>query len=540
MPFLPARSSGLVLAGAVLALAASTSMVATSAWASAGAGPLLASAGQPVLRAGGLDQAVTTVTIRDFAFDPDEVTIQPGDIVRWVNAGQVVHTVTSDQGLFHGVLLPGETFALRFLSTGTYSYHCLYHPQMTGRVVVVPQAPAATPSPGPTVVPGAETILFDYFADSTSATRTDLFLVEPDGTDRRDITNTPLVSEVQPSWSPDRQHVAFSATAGNPSSGPWTISVLDLPSGQSRQITSGREDYEPDWRPDGSWIAYTSIARSGTLVVSSELAMVRPDGTGGHAILRLNSSYYTVANPSWSPDGNHLAFVLESGSAGGELYTFNVVTQTASKMLDHPGYNDIDPAWSPDGRYVAFASGALHQPYHDIWLLDTATGVAGAVVHVPDWDLRGPAWSPDGSNLIFSAQFQTAPAAWGLYVMPAFGGAAAQPLTSGVEPDWGVPVLALPTPEPSTTTLPTPPTLPVPSTPTLPTVMPGPTETPLPPPTFPVPSMTPEMTATSVQTETPSATETPPAPTLTPTATLSPFLPLFVPIAYRESPSAAR
>ena len=539
------------------ALPASFAAAALFWWAAslaAAAGP-----GAPVLAGPIADQSVTEVAVLDHAFEPSDVTIGVGSVVRWTNRGQTAHTVTSDAGLFHAVLQPGQAYNLQFLSRGTFGYHCLYHRStMTGRVVVGDQQPPTPPppvTPGPAPEPGAQAIVFDYFADGTSATRTDLFVIEPDGSNRQALTSTPLVSEAQPSWSPNRGRVAFTSTQGDPGLGPWMLSVLELATGQTRRITAGPEDYEPAWHPDGSLIVYTSLTRSGRVVVSSQLAVVAPDGTSPpRPLLRVNSTYYSVGNPNWSPDGKQIAFVLESGPAGGELYVYDWGTRVAGKLYDHPGWNDIDPTWSPDGRFVAFASGAVPQPYvtgapvvHDIWVLDTATGVAGAVVHIPEWDLRGPSWSPDGTELVFSARYQTGPSAWGLYVAPAFGGVAARPLTPGVEPDWGRSVALPPTPGPMpTATLPLPPeppTLEPPSTIVPPPVTPGPSPSPPAPPTFAWPTGEPPEPTPTEAPPTEPPTEPPTQPPAVPTASPTPGPPvgpaatLFLPIAHRGTGS---
>ena len=56
--------------------------------------PILA----PTARAQG--QNVVTVPIRDFFFDPADITVEPGTTVMWVNEGTHPHTFTSDDGQF--------------------------------------------------------------------------------------------------------------------------------------------------------------------------------------------------------------------------------------------------------------------------------------------------------------------------------------------------------------------------------------------------------------------------------------------------------
>lgn len=89
----------------------------------------------------------TNVTIQDFTFTPDNVTISANGIVKWTNNG-TTHTVTSGpsptpDGKFNsGNLGTGATVCVQFLGIGTAQYFCAIHPTMTGSVTIT------TPSGG--------------------------------------------------------------------------------------------------------------------------------------------------------------------------------------------------------------------------------------------------------------------------------------------------------------------------------------------------------------------------------------------------------
>jgi len=77
------------------------------------------------------------VQIVNYAFIPSTITVKVGTTVQWVNNDKVNHTVTSDEGLFDSdVLITGSTFKYTFNTSGEYSYHCVLHPFMKGKVVV--------------------------------------------------------------------------------------------------------------------------------------------------------------------------------------------------------------------------------------------------------------------------------------------------------------------------------------------------------------------------------------------------------------------
>jgi len=71
---------------------------------------------------------------------PQNVTVVLGvnSTVTWVSHSLAYDTVTADGGAFDsGSIAPGGTFTFTFSSPGTYDYHCIYHPWMTGTIKVI-------------------------------------------------------------------------------------------------------------------------------------------------------------------------------------------------------------------------------------------------------------------------------------------------------------------------------------------------------------------------------------------------------------------
>lgn len=69
----------------------------------------------------------------------NEIEIKKGGTVKWINADLgSEHTVTADNGAFNsGEISTGLDFSHTFNTSGTFTYRCSLHPEMTGRVVVV-------------------------------------------------------------------------------------------------------------------------------------------------------------------------------------------------------------------------------------------------------------------------------------------------------------------------------------------------------------------------------------------------------------------
>jgi LPXTG-motif cell wall-anchored protein len=77
------------------------------------------------------------VTIQNFAFAPQTVTVSQGDTVSWTNRDGTAHSATADDGSFDtGLLDKGSSATHTFSQAGTFQYHCTPHPYMTATVVV--------------------------------------------------------------------------------------------------------------------------------------------------------------------------------------------------------------------------------------------------------------------------------------------------------------------------------------------------------------------------------------------------------------------
>ena len=80
----------------------------------------------------------TEVAIDNFSFSPNTLTLSVGATVTWINHDNAPHVLSSAGNQFEKstVLKTGQTFSHTFMATGTYSYFCSIHPQMTGKIIV--------------------------------------------------------------------------------------------------------------------------------------------------------------------------------------------------------------------------------------------------------------------------------------------------------------------------------------------------------------------------------------------------------------------
>ena len=83
-----------------------------------------------------IQPSANTISIKEFKFTPDTLTVSQGTAVTWTNNDTMPHTVTS-AGLFDsGAINNGESFSFTFSTKGTFNYKCSIHPSMTGTIIV--------------------------------------------------------------------------------------------------------------------------------------------------------------------------------------------------------------------------------------------------------------------------------------------------------------------------------------------------------------------------------------------------------------------
>ena len=77
-----------------------------------------------------------TIEIKDFAFNPQTITVKSGEKVTWINRDEEPHTVVSVEKQFKKstALDTDQEFTITAGAPGTY--FCSVHPKMTGTIVI--------------------------------------------------------------------------------------------------------------------------------------------------------------------------------------------------------------------------------------------------------------------------------------------------------------------------------------------------------------------------------------------------------------------
>jgi Tol biopolymer transport system component/DNA-binding winged helix-turn-helix (wHTH) protein len=180
---------------------------------------------------------------------------------------------------------------------------------------------------------------------------------------------------------------------------------------KSRLIASTRQDFNPQYSPDGKQIAYQSD-RSGDF----EIWLADRDGTSPRQLTHLHAE--VSGFPRWSPDGKYIVFHSRlNGYAN--LFIVNVKTGDYRKLTAGLG-NDTAPSWSHDGKWIYFES--EREAGVQIWRVPASGGSANRLTKT---DGVAALESVDGKTLYFSKVSDP-----GLWSLPLAGGTESKVLPS--------------------------------------------------------------------------------------------------------------
>jgi serine/threonine-protein kinase len=147
----------------------------------------------------------------------------------------------------------------------------------------------------------------------------------------------------RPKFSPDGRRLAVSIrgvdTAAN-----HDVWIYDVQTGSPTRLTSGRDNIEAGWSPDGRRILLTSGDHKGPLQVWEQMA------DGSAAASRINDAPLGFW-PTLSPDGRSLVF----GVVTGELHSVVIGSGATPTPFAKDGLSR-SPSFSPDGKWIAYSA----------------------------------------------------------------------------------------------------------------------------------------------------------------------------------------
>jgi Tol biopolymer transport system component len=253
------------------------------------------------------------------------------------------------------------------------------------------------------------------YGGMTSKGDMDLFLMRPDGSERRNVTNTPEYHEGAPRFSPDGRRVIYRRYSVNKPVhyNRWGFQgqVFMANADGSEPVAMGQEGELPwaCWSPDGKQLSCLTMKGIEIIDLATRQVVRRLPRKGIYQQLY------------WSPDGKWFCGVSNAFGEEWTVVRMNVETGEINSVRkfqegghhtpgiagqELPRGSECTPDWFPDSKHILFS----HHPgarsgWTQLWMAD-GDGGSSRLVYAEDLrQIYGGTLSPDGKYVLFSRMF---------------------------------------------------------------------------------------------------------------------------------------
>ncbi|MGB7373876.1 amidohydrolase family protein [Pontixanthobacter sp.] len=228
--------------------------------------------------------------------------------------------------------------------------------------------------------------------------------------------------EVQPRFSPDGSQIAFTSDRG----GGDNIWLMNADGSDMRQVTkeSFRLMHQATWSPDGRFLAAKKHFTTGRSLGTGEIWLYHVSGGGGVKLVeRPNETHQKeLGEPIYAPDGSAIyytrnttpgpVFEYAQDSLQGifDIERYDLTTGDVTTAVSGFG-GAVRPAPSPDGTKIAFVR--REQDKSRLFVKDIASGIETKVYNDLDKDVQetwavtgvypNMDWTPDSRSIVFWA-----------------------------------------------------------------------------------------------------------------------------------------
>jgi imidazolonepropionase-like amidohydrolase/Tol biopolymer transport system component len=231
-----------------------------------------------------------------------------------------------------------------------------------------------------------------------------------------------LAYEMQPRFSPDGRRIAFTSDRG----GGDNIWIMNADGSDKRQLT--KEDFrllnQPSWSPDGRFIVAKKHFTTARSLGTGEVWLYHISGGDGVQLIKRASEQLQkeLGEPIYAPDGKGIyytrnvtpgpifEYAQNSRTDLFDIERYDIDTGEVTTAVSGAG-GSVRPTPSPDGKSIGFVR--REHGRTTLWVKNRITGVERRIYDALDrdvqetWGVTGVypnmAWTPDSKAMIFWA-----------------------------------------------------------------------------------------------------------------------------------------
>jgi len=231
-----------------------------------------------------------------------------------------------------------------------------------------------------------------------------------------------LAWEVHPRFSPDGRRIAFTSDRG----GGDNIWVMNTDGGDKRQVTKEtfRLTNQPTWSPDGRYIVAKKHFTTGRSLGTGEVWLYHVSGGAGIQLVKRASEALQkeLGEPIYAPDGKSIYYTRNitpgpifeyAQNSNTDLFNierYDIATGEVTTAVSGAG-GSVRPTPSPDGKSIAFVR--RERTRSKLYVKDLASGIERKIYDALDQDVQetwavtgvypNMAWTPDSRSVVFWA-----------------------------------------------------------------------------------------------------------------------------------------
>ena len=182
----------------------------------------------------------------------------------------------------------------------------------------------------------------------------EIFVMNSDGSEPANLTNTPKEHEHYPQVSPDGTKICFSVDEGEGRDAVRSLWVMDVDGKNRKKLADHAR--EPFWSPDGKRIGFLpqEFTKFNVMDYSTKGMSFYDLATGKVEPHPNSTNLFHLYNPSFAPNGKWIVSTVHAGMGFG--HAILAIEANGNRIIDLkiPGCR---PCVSPDGKQLAWGSG---------------------------------------------------------------------------------------------------------------------------------------------------------------------------------------